>query len=405
MKCFKTFIVLVLLLSITGCQKQDNIAVHIISDLHYAPKDMFEYVGDFKEYCDENGTGKQIEYQDEIFDAFINQELESKPNYIIMTGDLVYSGTYKAHNRFADKFKTLIDNGIQVLVIPGNHDFDYYPFYLENNISVYSAMLKKEEFETIYNSFGYDKALSKDDNSLSYSYKLGSSTLLIALDTLSEYGRADGKLKVSTLNWIEEQLEYAKKHKMNTFFIGHHNVLLHNPMFDEGYRLENDGRLISLMNKYDAKLYISGHMHIQDINKQDSITEILNESFTLWPHRYGELLITGSNYYYEAKSTDVSKYTNSTNDDLLNYDEFGKNFYYNNFYKQIINKRKDKNNISEEELRFYNTEALINGEYFAGIYDETNYDFINNSDLSSSYIKSIVRYLDEDNLKISGTLK
>lgn len=403
-KLLKLFIVVLLSISLCACSKQESLKIHIISDLHYAPKDMFEYVGDFKEYTDSNGTAKQIQYQDEIFDAYINEELENKPDYVLITGDLVYSSTYKAHERFAEKFKKLIDNGIKILIIPGNHDFDYVPYYLEDSVPVYSSMMKPEQFIDIYNDFGYGQALSKDEKSLSYSYKLNSSTLLIALDTMAEYGRTDGKLKDSTIKWIEEQLQYAKNHKMNAFFIGHHNVLLHNPMFDYGYRLDNDGRLISLMNKYDAKLYISGHMHIQDIAKENDVTEILTEAFTLYPHRYGELSIVGNNYSYETVNANITKYIESNDENLINYDKFGKDFYYNNFLKQILSRVENLGSISEEELEFYNTEAKVNGEYFAGIKDGDDYSYILDSDLSSEYIKGIIKYLNKDKLSISGTL-
>lgn len=394
-----------LLLSIYGCKTNTNIKLHIISDTHFAPKDMFSYTGEFKKYCNNNGTGKQIEYQEEIFDIFIDEEINNKPEYLIITGDLVYSGSKEAHNAFKEKFHRLIDNGIRVLVIPGNHDFDYYPFYYQDGVPVYSKMLSKEEFENIYQDFGYNEAFSRDEKTLSYSYKLDAHTLLIALDTQAEYGYTDGNIKGSTLTWIEEQLKYSKKHNMNVVFVGHHNLFIHNPMFDYGYRLNNSKKLIELMNTYNAKLYVSGHMHIQDISSENKITEILNEAYTLYPHRYGELVINGNNYSYEAKATNISSFNDKETNELINYKEFGKDFYYNNFYQQIISRVDNRDNLSKEEKDFYYKEAILNGKYFAGIKDEGNYEDFINSPLASEYIRNTIEYLKKDNLKISGFLK
>ena len=391
-RALKLTLTLFLILTLTSC-KQDNLTIHIISDVHYAPRDLYKYVGSFASNNDTNGTGKQIKYQEEIIDAYIEEELENHPDYILITGDLVYSGCKETHIRFANNFKKLIENGIDVLVLPGNHDFDYQPFTYDGETMVYHERLTKDDFFDIYKDFGYTKANSQDTDSLSYGYILSNHTYLIALDTLEKYGNSDGEFKYSTIDWIKSELEYAKNKNMNVIIAGHHNLLLHNKMFDFGYRINNSEKLIKLMKDYDVKLYISGHMHIQDIASTNYITEILNESFSIYPHRYGEIVVEGKEYRYNSKQL--------SNINIPNYEKDGYEFLFNNFEAKSLNKLKDPNNISEEEKDLLDKQTLINVEYFMGLTDNNNYTELE----STNYIKEILKYLKNEKLNISGKLK
>ena len=59
---------------------------------------------------------------------------------------MVFSGSKDNHISFANKFKRLIDNGVKVLLIPGNHDFDSTPI---NSISesavIYGSSITKDD--------------------------------------------------------------------------------------------------------------------------------------------------------------------------------------------------------------------------------------------------------------------
>lgn len=405
MKLIKLLLISLLMLSLLGCDNKSELKLHIISDIHYAPKKYYEYTSKFKESNDNNGTGKQIKYQEEIIDAYINEEIANNTKYVVITGDLVFSGSIKAHKEFVSKFHKLIDNGIKVLVIPGNHDFDYYPFTYENETMIYSSQITSLDFKDIYKEYGYQDALSIDNDSLSYLYKLDNNFYLLALDTINNYGNVDGEISEETLNWINSQLEYVKSKNSKVIVVGHHNLYTHNDLYDFGYRINNADKLIELFNKYDVNLYLSGHMHIQDILKTTNITEILNESFSIYPHRYGELIVNNNEYSYASKNTDIEKFTTSSNSDLLNYNTYGYNYLYNSFYNQIINRLEDIDNIDNKLI---NDEALLNTEYFMGIRDTNDYSYLLNNENKkyiSGYIKSILKYINKHNLTINGKMK
>ena len=392
-KVIKALLILSLFICCSSCKNNNSINVHVISDIHYAPRDLYEYTGIFATNNDTNGTGKQIKYQEEIIDAYINEELKNKPDYILITGDLVYSGYKEAHEKFFDKYKTLIDNGIKVLVLPGNHDFDYQPFSYDGESMVYHERLTKDEFEEIYADFGYNDSISKDENSLSYAYELNNKNFLLALDTLNKYGNTDGEFKQSTLDWIRDQFEYGKNRNMNIIVAGHHNLLIHNKMFDFGYRINNSEELIKLMKEYNVHLYLSGHMHIQDIASNNYLTEVLNESYSIYPHRYGELIVNKDEYTYSSKHV--------TNFNIDDYDKNGYDFLFNNFEAKSLSKLKDSQDITKEEKEAIDKQTLINVEYFMGLTDNNDY-----SELEvSNYVKEILKYLSKDKLNISGKLK
>lgn len=403
-KIFKTIIIFLLFISLIGCDSQNKLNIHIISDIHYAPRSQYDYVGDFKESSETNGSGKQMKYQEEILDAYINEEIENHPDYIFITGDLVFSGSKENHELLSKKLKPLLDNGIKVLVVPGNHDFDNIPFSIKNNVMVYGDPANNKDFKEIYANYGYKDAIFLDGDSLSYFYKLDNNTCLIALDTITQYGLTFGSLKDSTLDWIKERLEYAKANKLDVIMIGHHNLFYHNEMFEIGYTLDNSDDLRKLMKEYNVHLYISGHMHIQDIIETSTISEILNESFSIFPHRYGELVIKNHEYQYKAKEVNVEKYGDQSIDDIKNYSTFGYNYLYNNFHTQRKNGLKT-NEESKELDELLDIATIINIEYFGGVKDENDYSEILDNEYAPTYIKGLLKYLKKDNLELSGTLR
>lgn len=96
-----------------------------------------------------------------------------------------------------------------MLVIPGNHDID------SKSAARFSGdgydlveSIDAAGFLEIYNSFGYNMALNRDKNSLSYTYDLSPNYRLLMVDVNTE--KSPGILTDETFEWIIEQLEEAK---------------------------------------------------------------------------------------------------------------------------------------------------------------------------------------------------
>lgn len=132
-----------------------------------------------------------------------------------------------------------------------------------------------EEFRSLYQDFGYKGAISYDQNTLSYFYPIDQNNWALLLDTtLCRYNYENlmnfigGFLEESTLNWIEENLKIAKEKNIKVTSFTHHNLINHNPMFENGYTLSNADDLLEIFSKYQVKLNFSGHLHIQNIKNK-----------------------------------------------------------------------------------------------------------------------------------------
>ena len=61
----------------------------IVSDPHYISKDSYDNGKAFKDFLD-SGDGKMLNYTDELFDSLIEDIETEKPDFLLITGDLVY---------------------------------------------------------------------------------------------------------------------------------------------------------------------------------------------------------------------------------------------------------------------------------------------------------------------------
>ena len=149
-------IILILILSFGGCSfKEKPLKIVTVTDLHFTGKDAFSYEGSFAAANDNNGTGKQVRYVEEIFDAFIYQMLSEKPDFIVITGDLAFDGAKASHLALKEKLIPLSEAGIKILVLPGNHDITGAAYTFPNGEARISDSVTPEEFREIYSEFGY----------------------------------------------------------------------------------------------------------------------------------------------------------------------------------------------------------------------------------------------------------
>ena len=91
-----------------------------------------------------------------------------KPQAVILSGDLTFNGEKLSHQKLAQKLRRLTEAGIDVWVIPGNHDLNNSAaasFSQDQARRVESV--SAAEFSAIYQNLTNRKAISQDPNSLS----------------------------------------------------------------------------------------------------------------------------------------------------------------------------------------------------------------------------------------------
>lgn len=281
--------------------------VVVATDLHYLSPSLTDHGALFRRVM-EAGDGKVTELCDEITDAFLEEVESLRPDALILTGDISFNGEWESHLALAEKLAALEEAGVPVLVLPGNHDLyrSCYSFFGDEGEQVESV--SAEEFAAIYGAFGFDEALSRDDDSLSYLARINDMTRVLMLDADTPHDFCS--LSDKTLSWIERRLSEAAVEGKRMLVACHQNLYKHS-MFGAGYVLGCSDELHALLEKYGAELMLSGHMHIQHIQTEGGVTEIATSPLTMGVCRYGLLSSENGALRYETRPVNVAAWASA----------------------------------------------------------------------------------------------
>jgi len=174
----------------------------------------------------------------------------------------------------------LRDAGIAVYVVPGNHDVncpDAFRFVGDTTEPV--PTVSEEEFAQIYGDFGFNNALRRDSNSLSYVAQPVEGLWVLAIDACrhnenvpGEHAIVSGKISQETADWIASVLREADNRNIAVMALLHHGVVEHwtgQSKLHPDYLIKdyiNFGRFLSSWN---VRLAFTGHYHAQDITRGD----------------------------------------------------------------------------------------------------------------------------------------
>ena len=399
----------------------------VATDIHFLSPEIVEDGQRFEEmYL--NSDGKQVNYINEITDAFIDEVIEKNPNGLILSGDLTFNGEKYSHEGLANKLKKVKEKGIPVMVIPGNHDVNNYNAFGYTKDSVYSVdRISEDDFKEIYGEFGFDNAISRDKNSLSYVSAISEDLWVIMIDT-NKYknngpakpSQASGEIGKETYKWLERCLEEAKSRGITPITVMHHNLLKHNEAIYKGYTLDNSQQVTSLLNKYNVKLNLSGHIHAQNIAKtqieNNTIYDIATSSLSVYTNQYGVVeFLPDKSISYNTTPIDVESWARDnsiTDKNLLNFKKYSYDFFRTNGYDKALNSL-NKYELTNEEIKLMaETVADLNPHYFSGTVHLIYKDMIDGegyklwekySNISlGSYVNSILKQpiKDENNIVI-----
>lgn len=361
----------------TGCGDKAAQPVSIIfaTDTHYLSPKLTDG-GQFFKAAVAQGDGKLIEYSEQINEAFFAEVIEKQPDLLVLGGDLTLNGAVQSHKDFVEKLERVQNAGIQVLVIPGNHDVgrEYAVRYVGDGVEPVEALSSRQFFE-LYSAFGRDQAESRDESSFSYVYRASDDLKLLMLD--ANCG-GSGFLKDGTLDWIKTELKLAKRQGADVIAVCHQNLFAHNPLLSFGYQLLNADDLQELLDKYKVRLILSGHIHIQSVKAENGITEIVTSSLEMPPIQYGQLTYDGKGVDYAVQKTDVSSWLKAHGQLSAELEDFAA---YATDYYEYTSRLKAENQLAEAPLSA-DEKALIakafakaNTLYFAGeAFDSSQFD-------------------------------
>lgn len=405
----KRFYILISFLSLMlfSCNKEivftldfneDDTTLCIVSDTHYLSQTLLKENTNYDEISFAN-DGRTVQYNTLVFDKMIDKALEENVDYFIITGDLTFNGEKVSHNELSDKLNKLIEHNIQPLVIPGNHDVNNFTAKdYSADKSKSTDYINNEDFKNIYKNAGYQNAYSYDKNSLSYIYQTKNNEWLVMLDsTYSRFNLNEGMIfiggAVTSLDWLRENLNYAKENHIECTVFTHHNLINHNPLFSSLYDLNNKDELLELYKEYDIDFHFSGHLHIQDIKEKEGIYDISTSSLVDYGNRYGIFKMNKGGKEYISRNLDFLM------EDKTYFSDYSKKLFYSKNYEKFycnydyLDNKNDAKTLADFQARvnllYFNGDIYRN---YSKLKREKGYSLAKKylDDFENSYIYSML---------------
>lgn len=343
--------------------------IFVATDLHFISPALTDGGGYFTRMI-ESADGKVTAYCDALTDAFVQTVIDAQPGCLILSGDLTLNGAKKSHEDLAAKLDRIVQAGVPVLVMPGNHDLNMRSsaaFSGESYTVVPSVTA--EEFAAIYHGCGYDTAISRDPLSLSYIAEPVPGLRILMLDTNTP--GAPCAVSAPTLIWLEAQLVRAKSDGVKVISVTHQNLYAHSDLLSKGFVIENAQRLLELYNRYGVKVNLSGHMHLQHTQKSHSgILDIATSSLAVSPCQYGVITLGKDEADYRTKPVDVSawaKANGKTDPDLLDFAAYAERFFKGRSSEQIASQL--AHHSPQDARAMADFSIALNYAYFSGRLD------------------------------------
>lgn len=363
-------ICLALVLLLSGCagvgKQGGELELLTATDLHYLAPSLTDK-GEFFTQMLAAADGKVTYYCEELVDAFLAEVKAQKPDALILTGDLSFNGAVESHKALAEKLAAVEAAGVPVYVLPGNHDvYNHYAARFQGDGYDLVEPATAEDFAAIYASFGFDEAIARDEDSISYVAQINEKTRLLMLDT-NTLEKPCG-LSKDTLAWVERQLAEAQAAGQRVIAAGHQNLYKHT-VFNFGYVISQGETLAALLREAGVEVFLSGHLHTQHIMTVDGLTEIVTSSLSVTPCQYGLLRLEKGAYRYETQPVDVGAWAGDqglTDETLLNFSDHARE-YFDQCTRSKIGQQTDFAGFSDEQREaMLDYACLVNRAYFSG---------------------------------------
>jgi hypothetical protein len=273
-----------------SCRKDTNnntmsksdYTIAVLSDIHYMDPSLLPDTASsaFKEYL--KTDGKLLAESDAIMQEVIWELLNAnpKPDLVLIPGDLTKDGELVSHQSVSRYLSQLINAGIKVRVIDGNHDINsQYSYMYIGSTTQKVANIDAGGFKTIYENCGYSDALYTDPSSLSYVSEPLPGLWLIAIDACKYWDgiplslMVGGSIKQETMTWILARSAEAEAKGKTVFGMMHHGILNHfkdEDILFKGFVLDRWSTVSDSLMNAGLRIMFTGHFHANDIVKKTS---------------------------------------------------------------------------------------------------------------------------------------
>ncbi len=242
---------------------------------------------------------KMIAQGEAVLQEAINRLLETvpQPDFLLIPGDLTVDGEEPGHRKMAAYLYALTDAGVDVWVVPGNHDISNPHAFADTRagpVSIYSP--DAEEFAGIYRDFGYGQAIDRDPHSLSYVAEPAPGLWLFAIDS-NRYRENEtepivgGRIAPPTMEWLLFNLQLAREKNKRVIAMMHHGMVEHligQGDFMPDYLIEDWDATGYELAAAGMNVIFTGHYHTQNVTRRNwddgvSLVEIQTGSLITYP--------------------------------------------------------------------------------------------------------------------------
>ena len=182
---------------------------------------------------------KNASFSDEtvLFTKAVDKINNLKPEYVIITGDMVNDRKNQEQWNEFFRIKNNIDPSIKIYYSPGNHDINENP--KKEDIAFFDSLFKNDRFSIKYGKYRF----------------IGINSCLIKS---SSPGLVDEQL-----NWLTSELKKSSKAKLTMIFT-HYPLFIKDPEEAENYsniKPEIRKQYLELFSEYGVDVVFSGHLH------------------------------------------------------------------------------------------------------------------------------------------------
>lgn len=272
-----------------------EIKIAVVSDLHYMSPSLAPDDPENNPVWQAMVTHdrKIFEVSDPIFRRVVAGLMEDKPDILLIPGDLAMEGQKECHETVRGFLQQLEDYGIQVFVVPGNNDINNPSSKnFKNTPPTPVPSVTEEEFTSIYGNFGYNDALYRDENSLSYISQPYNGLWILGIDGVNRSNpEISGAINPLTLAWIQEKMVEAEENNYRVLAMMHYGIIEHysGQKYLEPLISGSKNNANALINS-GIRLIFTGHYHASDIADYSkdgkTLTDIQTGSLVTPPYSY-----------------------------------------------------------------------------------------------------------------------
>jgi len=253
-----------------------NAEFAVISDLHVYDPSLGTTGSAFEEVL--HSDRKLLLDSIDLLDFAIDDILKSPAQFVLVSGDMTKDGEVINHKLVTNRLSRLTNAGIQVFVVPGNHDINNPDAEsYDGDEATPVDNVSPEEFARLYADYGFSDAIERDSYSLSYVAEPVADLWILAIDSCryreNQPGKSEivgGSISQDTADWIAGILKRAVDEDKAVIVMMHHGVVEHwegQHKLHPDYLVKDYTHFGEFLASYNVRLAFTGHYHAQDITQ------------------------------------------------------------------------------------------------------------------------------------------